>query len=299
MIPTESRRDLPIMLWCHPRSVSSAFERAFIQRDKEFHCLHEPFIDAYYHGPDRASDRHHESLSSPATDQENNSPQPSYQDVTEQIMSSYWLDPTVGDIVDKETSGAHKLRVFVKDMAFYGILKAPDEQGEVEARFPLHRVINTFLIRDPRKSVVSFYKASLNEETNWGYFDPKEMGYQDLRTLFDYVTTRLKQPAIVVDADELCSDPGNIMKAFCECVDVRFEESMIHWEPTKVKQFERWKGWHDVVENSSGLGQVEATPMPDLREYPEIVLETINQSLPHYNYLKQFSIQSKIKVSSS
>jgi hypothetical protein len=33
-----------------PRSISTAFERVFVERD-DFEVLHEPFSDAYYYGP--------------------------------------------------------------------------------------------------------------------------------------------------------------------------------------------------------------------------------------------------------
>ena len=39
-----------------PRSLSTAFERVFVERD-DFAGLHEPFSAAYYYGPDRLSDR--------------------------------------------------------------------------------------------------------------------------------------------------------------------------------------------------------------------------------------------------
>ncbi|RIB04170.1 hypothetical protein C2G38_2223090, partial [Gigaspora rosea] len=37
----------PIILWGHPRSLSSAFERAFRQRSREFYVLHEPFCQEF------------------------------------------------------------------------------------------------------------------------------------------------------------------------------------------------------------------------------------------------------------
>src|SRR5438046_1838171 len=39
--------DKPIMLWTHPRSISTALERAFIQRP-DFECVHEPYGDPFF-----------------------------------------------------------------------------------------------------------------------------------------------------------------------------------------------------------------------------------------------------------
>ncbi|CAG8777020.1 6416_t:CDS:1, partial [Gigaspora rosea] len=32
----------PIILWSHPRSLSTVFERPFLQHPQEFHVIHEP-----------------------------------------------------------------------------------------------------------------------------------------------------------------------------------------------------------------------------------------------------------------
>ena len=47
----------PILLWAVPRSVSTAFEKTFSQRD-DFDVLHEPFTDCYYFSRDRRSARY-------------------------------------------------------------------------------------------------------------------------------------------------------------------------------------------------------------------------------------------------
>src|SRR5919205_3458595 len=46
----------PVALWAVPRSISTAFERVFVERD-DFEVLHEPFSASYYYGVDRLSDR--------------------------------------------------------------------------------------------------------------------------------------------------------------------------------------------------------------------------------------------------
>ena len=46
----------PVALWAVPRSISTAFERVFVERE-DFEVLHEPFSASYYYGEDRLSDR--------------------------------------------------------------------------------------------------------------------------------------------------------------------------------------------------------------------------------------------------
>src|SRR5215210_3179193 len=45
----------PIALWAVPRSLSTAFERVFVERE-DLEVLHEPFSAPYYYGEDRLSD---------------------------------------------------------------------------------------------------------------------------------------------------------------------------------------------------------------------------------------------------
>lgn len=48
----------PILVATHPRACSTAFERVFMTRTDVLHCVHEPFGDAFYFGPERLSDRY-------------------------------------------------------------------------------------------------------------------------------------------------------------------------------------------------------------------------------------------------
>lgn len=48
----------PIFVATHPRACSTAFERVFMTRRDILHCVHEPFGDAFYFGPERLSERY-------------------------------------------------------------------------------------------------------------------------------------------------------------------------------------------------------------------------------------------------
>lgn len=48
----------PIFVATHPRACSTAFERVFMTRRDTLQCVHEPFGDAYYYGPERLGARH-------------------------------------------------------------------------------------------------------------------------------------------------------------------------------------------------------------------------------------------------
>ncbi|KAK2789629.1 hypothetical protein FQN52_005968 [Onygenales sp. PD_12] len=50
----------PIFVATHPRACSTAFERVFMTRHDTLKCVHEPFGDAFYFGPERLSQRYEE-----------------------------------------------------------------------------------------------------------------------------------------------------------------------------------------------------------------------------------------------
>ena len=115
-------QEKPVALWAVPRSISTAFERAFVERD-DFEVFHEPFGDSYYYSEERLSDRY------PAAEPK---AEHSYEKVLARI-----LEP-------------REKRVFVKDMAYHA-------RGLMGPEF-ISRFKNTFIIRDPKYVLTSLYK---------------------------------------------------------------------------------------------------------------------------------------------
>lgn len=209
-----------VALWCHPRSVSTAFERAFMQRPDEFHCLHEPFGDAYYFGPQRQSLRYKTG---------------------DLPKDTKLTSATFERVCDEILTERYGKRIFVKDMACHVFSYLKDNE------LPIDKMINTFLIRNPLNAVPSMYKCSISRTSGWGSFYPTDMGYSKQRDLFDYVTQRYKHPPIVVNAQDLVKSPRAVLRKYCDLVNVEFKESMISWQPKKVEQFDKWAGWHEYV----------------------------------------------------
>jgi len=115
-------QEKPVALWAVPRSISTAFERAFVERD-DFEVFHEPFGDSYYYSEERLSDRYPDA-------------EPKAEHNYENVLARI-LEP-------------REKRVFVKDMAYHAkSLMGP----EFVSRFK-----NTFIIRDPKYVLTSLYK---------------------------------------------------------------------------------------------------------------------------------------------
>src|SRR5918993_1070710 len=112
----------PVALWAVPRSISTAFERVFVERD-DFEVLHEPFSASYYYGEDRLSDRF----------------------VDAEPKAEYSYERVLEDVFRPREQ-----RVFVKDMAYHAKKVLSPEFAS--------RFVNTFIVRDPKYVLVSLYK---------------------------------------------------------------------------------------------------------------------------------------------
>jgi len=112
----------PVALWAVPRSISTAFERVFVERD-DFEVLHEPFSASYYYGTDRISDRY----------------------ADEEPKAEYSYENVLADVLKPREK-----RVFVKDMAYHA-------KGLMGPEFVSH-FVNTFIVRDPKYVLASLYK---------------------------------------------------------------------------------------------------------------------------------------------
>ena len=112
----------PVALWAVPRSISTAFERVFVERG-DFKVFHEPFSASYYYSTERRSDRfaHQE-------------PKEEYDH--EKVLARI-LEP-------------REKPVFFKDMAYH-------VAGFMAPEF-VSKFTNTFIIRDPIPVISSLYR---------------------------------------------------------------------------------------------------------------------------------------------
>jgi len=112
----------PIALWAVPRSISTAFERVFVERG-DFTVFHEPFSVSYYYSTERRSSRYAEE-----------EPKEEYEH---------------GRVLKKILTLGEK-PVFIKDMAYH-------VAGFMTPEF-VRNFRNTFIIREPRYVLASLYE---------------------------------------------------------------------------------------------------------------------------------------------
>lgn len=186
--------------------------------------------------------------------------------------------------------------IFSKDMAYY--LTNNLESVEVLPKNYVH----TFMIRDPRKSIKSLYKMSMNKDlTGWDSFDATEAGYAELYKLYQLVVNELGQEAIIVDADDLIQHPELILKQYCEKTGIRYDPCMLNWEKKSpdMAVFSEWRPW---FENAMSSKSFQSPPLKRARkvshsdeELPQEVKDCIQDCTPVYKKMYAHRIKPEIK----
>lgn len=141
---------------------------------------------------------------------------------------------------------------------------------------------NCFLIRDPRRVLLSFTKVIPNPEV-------EQTGLPQQLELFDYIRQQTGIIPPVLSAKDVLSNPRQALTALCDAIDVPFDERMLSWEAGKRESDGIWaKYWYSSVEKSTEFMsyQIDDTPIPD---YLQAVLEECNdlyQQMEQYRLLK-------------
>ncbi|KXG49338.1 uncharacterized protein PGRI_032080 [Penicillium griseofulvum] len=92
----------PIFVATHPRACSTAFERVFMTQRDTIQCVHEPFGDAFYYGPERLSSRF-------AGDEH-----------AQERLDSGFAKSTYSTVMDRlERETTQGKRIFIKDIDHY------------------------------------------------------------------------------------------------------------------------------------------------------------------------------------
>lgn len=209
----------PIALWAVPRAASTAFERMVIERG-DHEVFDEPFSEHYYFGPCKVSPRFAE------------------------VRPHAGPEATLDRIEEAATRGP----VFVKDMAYH-------VAGIASPAF-VARFTNTFLIRDPARSLPSLARM-------WPDFTDDEAGFAALAALVALVEG-VGQDLVVVDSDDLCRDPARLVGAWCERVGITFEPGALSWDPGMRPEWRLWPDWYGATSRSTGfLPPSDPPPAPD------------------------------------
>lgn len=247
-----------VILWAHPRSMSTALERVMRERG-DFECLHEPFLRYYY------LEREKKEL--PHFDTKGGHPV-SYADTRNMILTR-----------------AEETPVFAKDMSYYVI---PELLEDVE--FCRH-VRHCFLIRNPLRSIMSYYKLDhtvSNDEIGL------EAQWQHLRGLEKMGIDN----SVVIEAEAVQTDTAGTMRLFWETLGLEFRAQALSWQTESVPQdWQYVEGWHASVSESGGIRQEDREAEVEteaefeaLCEVAPQLREFLDHHKPFYRQLQDLSL---------
>ena len=207
-------------------------------------CFHEPFGEAWYQGPEARTPR-------PAPPENRKA------------------DLTFQAVIDRLLAAAEKHPVFLKDMPHHCDHLWTDEF--------LKLFNHSFLIRDPAKVLASLHKSYQKAGRTDGGFQAKEISFGPQHQLFNLLIEKTDQTPVVIDSDDMLSDPPVMVKAYCEAIGIPFVEEALSWEPGSRSEVLWYDGddsiWHESLKNSDGLKaqprkEVEVSLLPDqLKDY--------------------------------
>ncbi len=243
------------VLWAVPRSISTAFERYFIER-KDCTIMHDEFSFPYYYAEQNAVSEIYEGK-----ELKDDRPM-TYEGVKEWIYRE-----------------AEKRPVFVKDMSY-----APFNHIMQDEKF-LKDIVSTFLIRDPKTTIRSFY--TLQKELN-----NKEIGFECSWKLYERVKEVTGKAPLIVQAENLEDNPECTMQAYCVAIGVAFIKEALYWQADAPKEWEDWAEWHGDAMRICGIQKsvekfdYEIEDIAELKAWYEY-------SLPYYEKLKAEALHIK------
>lgn len=117
---------------------------------------------------------------------------------------------------------------------------------------------NCFLIRDPRRVIVSLAKVLHSPSI-------EQTGFPQQIELFRFVQAETGSPPPVLDAKDVLQNPRATLSKLCERLGVSFDDAMLSWPAGPRASDGLWaKHWYDRVEQSTEFMPYQAsdTPVP-------------------------------------
>lgn len=213
-----------------PRCLSTALLRCWQSRG-DCVVLNEPFISAYAN-----------------------------QDIlAAEVSSQWWRENAPMNFTEVEKNiliSAEDAPVFVKEesFAFMDYLHAnPNLLNNPHVHF-------IFLIRNPHHSICSYYKGHNGLIANFSYF----VGFEPLYEIYQIVKANNPNTPCILSAEEVYSNPAQMIQDMCAALNIDFLEKMLQWEDlgdsfTGVKEWGELKKkelthrWHGDAINSTAF----------------------------------------------
>lgn len=245
-----------IALWSHPRSMSTALERIMRARG-DIECLHEPFMYDYYVNRSTRKMPHFEIKGDHPV---------SFEDIRDMILAKAETTP-----------------VFLKDMSYYVVPRIFDEPAFVD------RLTHSFLIRDPRASLVSYAKLDPGVTLD-------EVGLEAQWQHASLLLSRGLRP-IVIQSEAVQSDPLGQLRRYWEAIGLPDRPQALDWDGEAPQDWQQVAGWHRDVLSSKTVKPLTTQKAEEIAaSYEELTTlqprfrAMYEHHLPFYERLVQFTL---------
>jgi len=153
--------------------------------------------------------------------------------------------------------------------------------GDVELEW-LSSVTNCFLIRQPSEMITSLIKF-LPEPTL------DDTGLPQQVEIFELVRDAHGDPAPVLDAREVLTNPRGILNRLCKALGLEFTDAMLSWQPGFRDTDGVWaKHWYKKIEQTTSFAPYRAKA----EFVPQNLMPLLKQCDELYDYLYQFRLQA-------
>jgi len=254
MVDGVDRGVLRLAMWSGPRNISTAFMRAWGNREDTV-VVDEPFYAHYLQATQVDHPGREEVIAQHEAD---------WRRVVDSLAAP--LPPGIRIQYQKQMSH-HLLPHMGRDW--------------------LGQVTHAFLIRDPHPMV-----ASLGEKLAW--FDLLATGLPQQVEIFEDVVASTGRIPPVLDAEDLLQRPEPLLRALCEALGVPFSGRMLWWPAGRRDTDGVWaKYWYERVEQSTGFeSPSEADFAGEARPLPARLAAIAAECRPLYERLRQHRLRA-------
>ena len=142
----------------------------------------------------------------------------------------------------------------------------------------MQQAYNILLIRHPAKVLTSYSKVIESPVL-------EDIGIQETVTLYKYLEAQ-KVPTIIIDGDELKTNPEKHLKVICNFCQIEWNPAMLKWNAGPISEDGVWaKFWYAKVHQSIGF----EAPQEESTKCPPHLQPVLDEAMPHFNFLSKIN----------
>ncbi len=132
----------------------------------------------------------------------------------------------------------------------------------------LDRVVNCFLIREPREVIASYTRVRPHPTLD-------DIGFPRQVEIFHHVRARFDPNPPVLDSRDVLENPRRVLTRLCERIGVPFTEGMLSWPAGRRESDGIWAPhWYAAVEKSTGFQPYRPQNNPLAEDLGELLAES-------------------------